>query len=219
MHSETWKYRNVASVPSTRMGFWGLSPLKQSSKPIQIETRNTIKQLSFCQFLECQAPRTNPKPHHRNAKPPIENFLATVLCRTEHNVTIKWFKWYGVETFKTNCFNHQQKLLLVISSISHNRATHLHFMQCKLIFFVMDHKSHGPTGPTHAILHDIYTYIVCAWIALTICKQQTKGSPTYKWTYKYRVTQKNGHHLNLNNSWHNHSILFIFQIYQVELMF
>jgi len=36
---------------------------------------------------------------------------------------------------------------------------------------------------------------------------------------KYGVTQKNGHHLNLNNFLNNESILFIFQIYQVELMF
>jgi len=31
--------------------------------------------------------------------------------------------------------------------------------------------------------------------------------------------KKNGHHLNLNNLWNNQSILFIFQLYQVELMF
>ena len=31
--------------------------------------------------------------------------------------------------------------------------------------------------------------------------------------------KKNGHHLNLNNFWNNQSVLLIFQIYQVELMF
>jgi len=36
---------------------------------------------------------------------------------------------------------------------------------------------------------------------------------------KYRVTQKNGHHLNLNNIRNNESIIFIFQMYQVQLMF
>ena len=46
---------------------------KQSSNPSIFETWNTINQLSFCQFLKCQAPP------RRNAKPPIENFLATFL--------------------------------------------------------------------------------------------------------------------------------------------
>jgi len=47
-------------------------------------------------------------------------------------------------------------------------------------------------------------------------RRLVKALATYKY---YRVTQKNGHHLNLNNSWNNQSILCIFQIYQVELMF
>jgi len=38
-----------------------------------------MNQLRLGQSLECQDPRTNPKPPRRNAKPPIENFLATVL--------------------------------------------------------------------------------------------------------------------------------------------
>jgi len=33
----------------------------------------------FCQFLECQAPRTNVKPPTETQRPLIENFLATVL--------------------------------------------------------------------------------------------------------------------------------------------
>jgi len=33
-------------------------------------------------ILECQAPRTNPKPPAETQSPPIENFLATVLFTT-----------------------------------------------------------------------------------------------------------------------------------------
>ena len=58
--------------PVATGGFCGLSPLNKAPSPPQIETWNTINQWSFCQFLECQSPRTN-------AKPPTENFLATVL--------------------------------------------------------------------------------------------------------------------------------------------
>jgi len=52
-------------VPSPRGNFWGLSPPNKAPSP-QIETWNSIKQLRFCQYLECQAPRT--KPPCRNAK-------------------------------------------------------------------------------------------------------------------------------------------------------
>ena len=58
-------------VPSCR-SFGGLSPPNKTPRP-QTETRNTISQWSFCQFLECQV--TPPK----TQGPPIENFLATVL--------------------------------------------------------------------------------------------------------------------------------------------
>jgi len=63
------------AVPSPR----GLSPPKQCSKPPQIETWNTINQLSFVNSLSVKHPRTNPKPSRKNAKSPIENFLAMVL--------------------------------------------------------------------------------------------------------------------------------------------
>jgi len=36
------------------------------------------KSVEFCQFLECQPPRINPKPPAQT-QTPIENFLATVL--------------------------------------------------------------------------------------------------------------------------------------------
>ena len=72
-------------VPSPRGGLWWAQPLKQSSKSHQIETWNTIYQWSFWQFLECQAPR-------RNAMPPTEYYLATVLCKpmTATPVRSKW---------------------------------------------------------------------------------------------------------------------------------
>ena len=72
-------YQDADTVSSPRGGFWGLSPLKQSSKTPKIKTWNTINQLSFCQFLEWQSSPHKAKAPHRNAKPPIENFLATVL--------------------------------------------------------------------------------------------------------------------------------------------
>jgi len=54
-------------------GFWVLIPPKERSKSPQIETWNTINQLRFCQFLECQAP------HAQAQSPPIENRLVTVV--------------------------------------------------------------------------------------------------------------------------------------------
>jgi len=48
---------------------------------LQSERWNTINQLGFCQFVECQAPRTNPKSPAETQSPPIKNFLATVLIQ------------------------------------------------------------------------------------------------------------------------------------------
>jgi len=59
---KTFNTSTAGPVPSPRGGFWGLSPPKQSSKSPQTETWNTINQLRFFQFLECQATCTNPKP-------------------------------------------------------------------------------------------------------------------------------------------------------------
>jgi len=61
---------------------------KQSSKPPPIETWNTINRLSFCQFLECQAPAQTQSPTTETQSPPIENFLATVLVLMMVAVTI-----------------------------------------------------------------------------------------------------------------------------------
>ena len=72
--------RKAATVPSPRGAFVGLSLPKQNSKPSQIEIWNIIIQWSFCQILECQPPCTN-------IKPPIENYLATVLGRNHGNLT------------------------------------------------------------------------------------------------------------------------------------
>jgi len=51
-----------------------------------------MNQWSFCQFLQCQAPR-------RTAKPHFENFLATVIYRLTVNTMIlhKWKTafWYA----------------------------------------------------------------------------------------------------------------------------
>jgi len=51
----------VLSPVATGGLLWAKSH-QQSSKPAQIETWNTINQLSFWQLLECQAPHTNAKP-------------------------------------------------------------------------------------------------------------------------------------------------------------
>jgi len=74
----------VRSVPLPQVG---LAPPKQSSRP-QIETRNTIDQWIFCQFLKCQAP-----PPAQTQSPPIENFLVTVQMKQE----FKYFRvqWHG----------------------------------------------------------------------------------------------------------------------------
>jgi len=53
-----------------RGGLLGAKPPQTKLQVPQIETWNTINQLSFCQFLECQAPHTNAKHTRRNAKPP-----------------------------------------------------------------------------------------------------------------------------------------------------
>ena len=78
-HTYMWRARS----PVATGGILGLSPPKQSSNPPQIETRNTINQLRFCSFLECQAPPA------QTQSPPIENFLATALvARTSNNRAI-----------------------------------------------------------------------------------------------------------------------------------
>ena len=51
----------IKSVPSPRGPLVGLAP-KQSSKPPQIETWNTLNQWNFCQFLHWQAPCRTAKP-------------------------------------------------------------------------------------------------------------------------------------------------------------
>jgi len=54
-----------------------------------------MNQLRFGQFLECQVPRTNPKPPPaENQSPPIENFLATVLCKAKYELRLlTWKIW------------------------------------------------------------------------------------------------------------------------------
>ena len=49
----------------------GLAPPKKAPSSPNLK-HETINQWSFCQFLECQAPR-------QTQRPPIENFVATVL--------------------------------------------------------------------------------------------------------------------------------------------
>jgi len=52
----------------------------------QIEKWNTINQLRFCQFLECQTQ----SPPAETQSPPTENFLATVLFGV---LTIPYQSW------------------------------------------------------------------------------------------------------------------------------
>jgi len=62
----------VYPVPLPRGAFGVLAPQTKLQAP-QIETWNTINQLRFCQFLECQASPNTPK------APLWKTFLATVL--------------------------------------------------------------------------------------------------------------------------------------------
>ena len=59
---------------------WAELP-KQSSKHPQIETRNTIKQLSFCQFIVLSPPAQAQSSPAETQSPPIQNFLSTILLR------------------------------------------------------------------------------------------------------------------------------------------
>jgi len=70
------------AVPSSRGGFGGLSPSKQSSNPPKNETWNTINKWRFGKFIMSSPPAQTKTPR-RTAKPPIENCLATVLMWRE----------------------------------------------------------------------------------------------------------------------------------------
>jgi len=65
--------------PVATGGLWGLTAQTKLQAP-QTETRNTINQLRFCQFLECQAPRINPKPPRRNANLPYWKLSGDGFC-------------------------------------------------------------------------------------------------------------------------------------------
>ena len=56
-------------VPSPWGAFGGLAPHAKLQAP-KIETRNTMNQLSFCQFLVSSPPAQTQSPPRRNAKPP-----------------------------------------------------------------------------------------------------------------------------------------------------
>ena len=115
-----YKQAKIYSVLSPRGGFGELSPLKQSSKPPQIETWSTINQWSICQFLECQAPRTN-------AKPPIENFLATVLNVLRQSTPLRTYVglcvYVQISRVGKQCANHSKKWLNDYSTAMKNRTT------------------------------------------------------------------------------------------------
>ena len=70
-------------------GLLGAKPPKTKLQAPQIKAWNTIHQLSFCKFLECQSPPHKSKGPHRNAKPPIENYLATVLVESQIEYYLK----------------------------------------------------------------------------------------------------------------------------------
>ena len=79
------KPHGVSSVPSP----WGPYPPNKAPRP-RIETWNIINQLSFCQFLECQAPPAQTEsPPAETQRPHIENFLATVL-----GIIQLWFNFF-----------------------------------------------------------------------------------------------------------------------------
>jgi len=69
--SELQKYKAALMsrpVPSPR---GDLAPTNKAPSPPKLK-HETLLSVEICQFLECQVPRTKPKP-------PTENFLATVL--------------------------------------------------------------------------------------------------------------------------------------------
>ena len=90
-------------VPSPRGSFGGLSPPKQSSKPLQIEIWNTIHQWNFCQFLMSSLP-----PLHKRKVPPIDDFLSSPLLWC-----IRWSRG--------QVFNHQHRLYHGLLSSSTKR--------------------------------------------------------------------------------------------------
>jgi len=53
--------------------------------------------VEFCQFFNVKPPRTKAKLSRRHAKPPIENFLATVLATT--TVMTHLYSRNDLETF------------------------------------------------------------------------------------------------------------------------
>jgi len=83
------------------------------------------KSVEFCQFLECRAPPHKAKAPRKNAKPPIENFLAMVLTpwqRAEtreriaseslQNDRTKFYEVAGhVGRAKTVATNHLRKMV------------------------------------------------------------------------------------------------------------
>jgi len=81
------KVKYLGAFPSLQGAFGGLSPQIKLLAP-QIETRNTINRLSFCQFLKCEKflsicpPTQTQSPPAKTQSPPIENFLARVLPRS-----------------------------------------------------------------------------------------------------------------------------------------
>jgi len=91
-------------------GGWGLSPPKQSSNPIQlVETWNTINQLRFCQFLECQAPPHKAKAPRRNANPPYWKLsgdgsaqIVGLNCKLEWISASRQATWISYKSFLFN---------------------------------------------------------------------------------------------------------------------
>ena len=68
-------------------GFGGLSPPKQSCKPPLNWNMKHYKSVELCPILECQPPL-----HRRKAPPPFEDFLATVLGKTDENCASRSIK-------------------------------------------------------------------------------------------------------------------------------
>jgi len=66
---------NVGFSPVATGGFWWAKTPRQCSKPPNWNMKH-YKSAKVCQCLQCQAPCTK-------VKPPVENFLVTVLAHTQ----------------------------------------------------------------------------------------------------------------------------------------
>ena len=95
-------YRWVRGRPVTTGGLLGVTPPTKSSKLPKLKHETLY--MSWVFAFRVSSPPHKQKSPRRNANPPVENFLATVLVRGPHNcLVILW------NLLKTKKIVHQQK--------------------------------------------------------------------------------------------------------------